>query len=131
MFNTTSLGGGYLGWPDMCKTPPAMLPIPYINFGTHALSPNPCFRVLFCCAPVHNKKAKKAVSFGDQPGVAGGIASQVFMNQTSHLAGYSRTYKINNQPSVRMTGIEKSNRRNVIVFDIIPSIQFVSVNLAA
>ncbi len=131
MFNTTQLAGGWIGWPDMCKTPPTMLPIPYPNIGTHALAPNPCFRVLYCCAPVHNKNTKKAISFGDQPGVAGGVASQVFMSQTSHLAAYSRTYKINNKPAVRLTGVEKSNRRNVIVFDIIPCVQFKNLCLAA
>jgi len=131
MYNITSLGGGFLGFPDFCKTPPAMLPIPYPNFGTHLLAPNPCFRILFCCAPVHNKGTLKAISFGDQPGVAGGIASQVFMSKTGHLANYSSTYKLNNKPSVRLSGIEKSNRRNVIVFDIIPSIQFKNLCLAA
>ncbi|HLU01622.1 MAG TPA: DUF4150 domain-containing protein [Advenella sp.] len=125
MYNTTSLGGGFLGFPDCCKTPPAgMAPLPYPNFGTHLLAPNPCFRILFCGAPVHNKGTIKAISFGDQPGVAGGIASQVFMSKTSHLANYSKTYKLKNKPSVRFTGIEKSNRRNVIVFDVAPSVQF-------
>ncbi len=130
-YNITSLGGGFIGLPDCCKTPPAMLPIPYPNFGTHLLAPNPCFRVLFCCGPVHNKGTKKAISFGDQPGVAGGLASQVFMNKTSHLANYSNRYKICNKASVRLSGLEKSNRRNVVVLDAIPSIQFINLTLAA
>ena len=131
MYNITLLGGGFLGWPDCCKTPPAMLPIPYPNFGTHLLAPNPCYRVLINCAPVHNKGTKKVVSFGDTPGVAGGVASQVVMNQTKHLANYSTRYKICNKPSVRLSGVEKSNRRNVIVIDIIPSFQFIQLCLAA
>jgi hypothetical protein len=119
MYNITSISGGFFGLPDCCKTPPAMLPIPYPNFGAHLLCPNPCFRILFCCGPVHNKGSKKLVSFGDQPGVAGGIMSQVFMRKTSHLANYSTTYKIKNKPSVRFSGVEKSNSRNVFVVDAI------------
>ena len=57
--------------------------------------------------------------WGDQPGVAGGIMSQVFMRKTSHLANYSTTYKIKNKPSVRFSGVEKSNSRNVFVVDAI------------
>lgn len=127
MWNTTQFGGGWLGFPDVCKTPAlGNIPFPYPNFGTHALGTNPCFTVLYCIAPVHNKGTKKAISFGDQPGATGGVASQVFMSQTSHLGNYSRKYKICNKPAVRLSGIEKSNRRNVVVFDIIPCAQFVT-----
>lgn len=124
-YNMTSLGGGWIGAPDCCKTPAAgMFPVPYPNFGTNVLAPNPCFRIILCGGPAHNKKTYKAISFGDQPGVAGGAVSQKFMSKTAHICNYSKVYKLRNKPAVRFGAIEWSNNRNVVAASACPSFCF-------
>lgn len=88
MFATNSVGAMSLFTvPDVCKTPPLAIPIPYPNITYSFMHIPSVFNVLFGIGFAENLTTEGTISLGDQPGVLGGILSQVFMGPDRYLLG--------------------------------------------
>jgi hypothetical protein len=94
MFANCQLGGMNMAAPDVCKTPappppvgPGMLPIPYPNMAMGMTAIPNCLKVLISAMPAHNLMTSIPISNGDNPGVLGGVASQIFMGPSKHIMG--------------------------------------------
>jgi len=91
MFANCQLGGLNFGFPDVCKTPSPVgpIPIPYPNMAM-GLTANPataCKKIYLSCMPAHNLGTQIPISQGDNAGVAGGVASGMMMGPCRHLMG--------------------------------------------
>lgn len=82
------------GFPDACKTPTPVgpIPIPYPNMQFSQASIPSQYRVFLLFFPASNLVTVHAVSLGDQPGVAMGIISQMVMGPIKHLLGSFRHF---------------------------------------
>ncbi len=88
MFACSQMGGTDLGFPDVCKTPSppsGVIPIPYPNTSPGPTAAPPAVKVFFGGTPAHNMTTKGTASVGDQPGVAGGVASGTTMGPNQKL----------------------------------------------
>lgn len=119
MFANCQIGGMDLGFPDICKTP--LPPIPYPNFALGPLTVPNTFNILLMFGPWHNIMAFRPITFGDTPGIGGGIISQTFMARQQHVTG-SVTTIIRGTPSTRMTSMGPTNLINCpLSVRIVPS----------
>ena len=88
MFASTQMGGMDICIiPDICKTPPTAVPLPYPNIAEGAIGTPPVPNVLFSGAPAHNLLTTVPVSFGDEPGVMGGILSGIIKGPAHPITG--------------------------------------------
>ncbi len=131
MFANSQMAPGMsFTFPDICKTPPVAIPIPYPNFSFHIMATGFVPKVLWQCTPAHViLRTKVPISFGDTPGVLGGLISQTFMSTTFFLTG-AFTVLLQGLPATRMTSITLMNRCNMIGLSILPC-QFKVLLLAA
>jgi hypothetical protein len=110
MFANTMMGGMSMGMPDVCKTPPLAIPIPYPNIavGATAIPPTACMKVLMGGTPTHNLGTTIPLSNGDNAGVMGGVASQMVMGPMKYLMG-SFSCLVGGQPTARITSMTGHN----------------------
>jgi len=106
MFANCQLGGMNFGFPDVCKTPSPVgpIPIPYPNMAT-GMTANPataCKKIYLSCMPAHNLGTQVPISQGDNAGVAGGVASGMMMGPCRHLMGSSGVF-YEGTPATKMT----------------------------
>jgi hypothetical protein len=89
MFATNSVSAMSLFTvPDVCKTPLLVpVPLPYPNITFSFMHIPSVFNVLFGIGFAENLTTEGTISLGDQPGVLGGILSQVFMGPDRYLLG--------------------------------------------
>jgi hypothetical protein len=85
MFPASTTGGGMsMAFPDVCKVPsPAgPIPTPFPNVAQLTMAnPGTCStKVKIMNMPVFVQKSQIPLSSGDEPGVAGGVVSGVFIN---------------------------------------------------
>jgi hypothetical protein len=121
MFANSQLAGMNFTFPDICKTPPVGVPIPYPNFSFQLMAVGFVPKVLWMCSPAHViARTKVPISFGDTPGLMGGIISQTFMGTTFFVTG-AFTVLLQGLPATRMTSITLMNRCNMIGLSIVPS----------
>ncbi len=116
--NLTLSHKGSGGWvkctlPDVCKTPPGPVPVPYpaifsfskdLQNGTTTVSAdggNSCSIA----------GSQYAVAYGDEPGTAGGVKSGVNMKEATWLS-YSFDVKMEGQGACRLTDKMLMNRGN-------------------
>lgn len=118
MFANCQIGGIDLGFPDICKTPLPPFPYPNMAYGPTGIPTT--FNILLSGGPWHNLMTFKPVSFGDTPGVGGGLISQTFMSRQQHLTGSFSTF-IRGAPSTRVTSIGPTNLINCPSVRIMPS----------
>ncbi|MBK8259370.1 MAG: DUF4150 domain-containing protein [Polyangiaceae bacterium] len=97
--------------PDVCRTPPPPgIPIPYVNFGAHAIAV-PFSPVVFVCAlPALNVSAKIPKTFGDEPGVL----HPVFMRVGTFVMGCPNVF-VDNLPAIHLTLPTTGNAMNAPV----------------
>ncbi len=132
MFANCQIGGMNMAMPDVCKTPappppvgPGMIPIPYPNIANlpMAIPPTACLKVLISGGFAHNLMTTTPISNGDEAGVLGGIASQVFIGPSKHLLG-SFSVLYGGMPATRslmdMTG-QNGMALNAVGSTIVPS----------
>ncbi len=109
----TNMGGMNLAFPDVCKTPipPAgPIPLPYPNIAQNMLT-NPAtasFRVLVQCGMSQTIMSMPMMSNGDEPGVAGGVVSNMFIGPAKFSLGSVRLLT-GGMPQVRMTSTTMQN----------------------
>jgi hypothetical protein len=89
MFANNSLGVlNLFTVPDVCKTPLVVpVPIPYPNLTFSFFHIPSVFNIMFGIGFAENLMTQGTISLGDQPGVLGGIISQVFMGPDRYLLG--------------------------------------------
>ena len=106
MFANCQLGGMNFGFPDVCKTPSPVgpIPIPYPNMAT-GMTANPataCKKIYLSCMPAHNLGTQVPMSMGDNAGVAGGVASSMMMGPCKHIMGSLGVFH-EGAPATKMT----------------------------
>jgi hypothetical protein len=112
MFANCQLGGVDFGFPDVCKTPSPVgpIPIPYPNtaMGVTANPATACKKIYLSCMPAHNLGTQIPTSMGDNAGVAGGVASNMMMGPCRHLMGsFGVLYE--GSPATKMTSLTGQN----------------------
>ncbi|MFP4572352.1 MAG: DUF4150 domain-containing protein [Desulfobacterales bacterium] len=116
MFANCSMGGMHFGFPDVCLTPtPAgPVPIPYPNMAMHAMAlpPTTCVKHLISFMPSHNLATTIPTSLGDNSGVAGGVASGLFMGPGRNTKGSMKVI-VGGTPATRMLDTALQNSTNV------------------
>ena len=124
MFANTMMGGMNLGFPDVCKTPSPVgpIPIPYPNMSMGMTRVPPCFKVFMGGTPAHNMNTMGTISNGDNAGVAGGVASQMVMGPDRHMMGSFGVF-LQGMPATKMTSITGQNGMslNVPGLSLVPS----------
>ncbi|MFA5702371.1 MAG: DUF4150 domain-containing protein [Advenella sp.] len=120
MFSNTQMMGMDLGFPDVCLTPPAMLPIPYPDMAMSPMAIPVCFNILHCFAPVHNLVTITPITLGDTPGIGTGVISHLVMGPSSPKTG-AFTYLNRCMPTTRLTSINTQNGFNTLGMRIVPS----------
>lgn len=73
--------------PDVCKTPPFAIPIPYPNIGANAMAVPGYFTVMIMGMPELNMMSMYATTNGDQAGVMGGVVSNTIMGPGRPMMG--------------------------------------------
>lgn len=120
MFVTTSMLGNDLAVPDVCKIPPTAIPTPFPNFGMQPMGVVPVIKVIVVGAPAHNLLTTIPMTFGDEPGVMGGIISQLFKGPSRKLMGAVTTL-FGGLPTARWTSPTLQNTVNAFGFTAVPS----------
>ena len=116
MFALTLQGGTCMSTPpDVCKTPtPAgPTPIPYVNiFQCNMVTPNTaCSKVFIAGALALNVKSQAAISSGDEPGTAGGVASSKFIGKGEFIKGSAKV-TLEGKAAVSQGATTKHNEGN-------------------
>jgi hypothetical protein len=119
MFGNAQMGGMNFGFPDVCLTPPAMVPVPYPNFSLGPVGFPPSPNVFWMCTPAHHLLTTPVVSFGDLPGAVG-VASGAVMLPTHHVTG-AFTVLVNGLPGTRLTSINVQNNTNTPGMTVVPA----------
>ncbi|MDX3905811.1 MAG: DUF4150 domain-containing protein [Pigmentiphaga sp.] len=129
MFANCQMMGMDLAFPDVCKTPPAALPIPYPNMAMGPTAIPNAWNILYMGTPAHNLATTTPITMGDTPGVMLGIAAPSVMGPSRHITG-AFTVLVKGTPATRMTSLSMQNRNNALGMRIVPS-QFKILMLAA
>ncbi|TET87757.1 MAG: DUF4150 domain-containing protein [Desulfobacteraceae bacterium] len=110
MFANTMMGGMNFAFPDVCKTPSPVgpIPIPYPNMSMGMTRVPPCFKVFMGGTPAHNMNTMGTISNGDNAGVAGGVASQMDMGPDRHMMGSFGVF-LQGMPATKMTSMTGQN----------------------
>jgi len=89
MFATNSLDAmSLMTIPDVCKTPILVpVPIPYPNITMSATHIPSVFNVMFGPGLAENILTEGTISLGDEPGVLGGLISNIFMGPDKYILG--------------------------------------------
>ena len=127
------MGSGMcMAMPDVCKTPTppvGPVPIPYPNIAQLAMAnPGTCaMKVLIVNKPAATMQTIIMLSSGDEPGVAGGVVSSLFIGPAQFKLG-STVVMIEGSPAAYMGGMVGqngvANANNPAGSQIVPS-QFV------
>lgn len=100
--------------PDVCKTPPGPVPIPYPNVsysatlakGTTTVHADGGMMIAI-------KGSEFSTSIGDEPGVAGGVKSGTVMKESTWIT-YSFDVKIEGEGACRLTDKKFQNHGNTV-----------------
>src|SRR3954451_7671836 len=89
---STNGNGQTFAFPDVCKTPsPAgPVPIPYPNTGMLMQVTGESTKVKIVSQGAVTKKSEMPTSMGDEPGVAGGVVSNMNMGKVVFKKGSSK-----------------------------------------
>ncbi|WOH63787.1 DUF4150 domain-containing protein [Bradyrhizobium sp. BWA-3-5] len=107
------------GFPDVCKTPsgPAIVPAPYPNTAMNTTAIPTQYRCLIMCMPAHNMTTERAISMGDNAGVALGVMSGLVMGPGRAKAGSDNLF-IGGSPATKMGMPTKQNGASPNAFGV-------------
>ncbi|MGY4430994.1 hypothetical protein ACVWWO_003471 [Bradyrhizobium sp. F1.13.1] len=107
------------GFPDVCNTPfgPVVVPTPYPNIATNTAAIPTQSRFLIMCMPAHNMTTERAISYGDNAGLALGVISCLVMGPGRAKAG-SDNLSIGGSPATKMGMPTKQNGANPNAFGV-------------
>jgi uncharacterized protein DUF4150 len=106
-------GGMSIVFPDVCKTPPGPVPIPYPNMGKSSDTAQGPSTVTTDGQMPMVKGAVYSRSYLDEPGVAGGILSQVNRDVCEYLL-YSFDVKFEGNNVCRLGDQLWHNKKNIM-----------------
>ena len=106
--------------PDVCKTPPFAVPVPYPNMGNNAMAIPGYFTIMINCMPELNLISQYAITNGDEAGAMGGVASQMIIGMGRPVMG-STVYFVGGTPSWRLTAPTIQNMANAPGITMVPS----------
>jgi hypothetical protein len=81
-----------LGTPDVCKTPPLEIPVPYVNIAQLAICTNVVVHVLVKMRPAVVQGSSIPISSGDEAGATGGVISAMFIGPAQPRTQSSKVY---------------------------------------
>ncbi len=126
MFANCSMPAGQdMAMPDVCKTPApppvGMVPIPYPNMAMRvlALPPTTSFKHLILFMPSHHIGTTIPLSNGDNPGVLGGVVSQIFMGPSRSIKCSTKVIT-GGMPATRMLDNTMQNLTNASGMTLVP-----------
>lgn len=120
MFANCQLMGLDLAFPDICKTPPTLIPIPYPNFALGPTAIPNAWNILLLGMPAHNLLTTIPFTNGDNPGLALGLISPSVMGPSRHITCVPNVlFKC--IPATRLTSLSVQNRANALGARIVPS----------
>lgn len=109
-----SMGTGTcLGFPDVCKTPPLAIPIPYPDIGMSSTAAPIIPTVLTGCTPTLNQLSENTVSVGDEAGAMGGLVSQMESGETLFMVGCITIF-VGGAPAQRLTSVTGQNAAGMV-----------------
>ena len=120
MFANSQMSGVDLAIPDVCKTPPAMVPMAYPNTALAPMGVPAVYNVLLCAAPAHNMATTVLQTNGDNLGVGCGMVSPTVMGPSRHVTGAS-TVLFGGMPVTRLSSVTIQNTANAPGMRITPS----------
>lgn len=120
MFADCQLMGMDLAFPDICKTPPALLPIPYPNFAIGPMAIPNVWNTLLMMMPAHNLLTTIPMTNGDNAGVALGLISQTVMSQARRVTCVPNVL-FGCIPATRLTCLTVQNTINTMGMRALPS----------
>ena len=106
-------GGISTVFPDVCKTPPGPVPIPYPNIGKSSDTIKGPRTVKTDGQMPMVKGAKYCMSYGDEPGVAGGVISSTFKGVCEFMM-YSFDVKFEGKNVCRLGDPLFHNKKNIM-----------------
>jgi hypothetical protein len=94
MFAITQLLALSLAFPDVCKVPSPIgpIPLPLVNISISVLAIPNVFNKFITAMPVHNLMTITPISNGDEVGAAGGMVSQMFIGSSRHMLGSFKVF---------------------------------------
>ncbi|MDS1142240.1 DUF4150 domain-containing protein [Pusillimonas sp. SM2304] len=120
MFANCQLMGLDLAFPDICKTPPALLPIPYPNLAVGPMGIPNAWNILLMGMPAHNLLTTIPMTNGDNAGLALGLISPSVMGPSRHITCVPNVlFKC--IPATRLTSLAVQNRCNALGMRVVPS----------
>jgi hypothetical protein len=120
MFVNSQRMGMDLAFPDICKTPPAMVPIPYPNIALGPMAIPVVWNVLIGGGPAHNVLTTIPLSNGDNAGLGLGLISQTVMSQARHVTCVPNLL-LGCAPATRLTSVSMQNSTNAFGMRVVPS----------
>ncbi|CCG20117.1 conserved hypothetical protein [Taylorella asinigenitalis 14/45] len=127
MLATNQMVGMDFAFPDLCKTPPALIPIPYPDMAYPMAAIPIAVNVLFNSAFSHNLATQIPVTIGDLPGVAMGLISQTVAASSRRLFMNSYTTLIYGTPANRMCAGGPQNTINTVGYTVVPSVPHIVI----
>jgi len=108
MFANCQMMGIDMGFPDVCKTPPVAVPIPYPNIAAGPMGVPAAYNILVCVGPAHNLATTIPITNGDNAGLMLGLVSQTVMAPARHVTAMF-TCLMGGLPGTRMTSVAVGN----------------------
>lgn len=103
MFANTQMIAMSIAFPDVCKvpTPVGPIPLPLVNITVTTTAIPTVFNMFIVAMPAHNLLTIVPLSNGDEAGPAGGLISQQFIGPERHLLGSFKVF-VCCMPSTKM-----------------------------
>jgi len=120
VFADCQLMGMDFAFPDICKTPPALLPIPYPNFAIGPMAIPNVWNTLLMMMPAHNLLTTIPMTNGDNAGLALGLISQTVMSQARRVTCVPNVL-FGCIPATRLTCLTIQNTINTMGIRALPS----------
>ncbi len=112
--------GMSMAMPDVCKTPPFAIPVPYPNIANNALAIPGYMTIMINCMPELNMASQYALSNGDEAGAMGGVVSGIIVGIGRPVMG-SVCYFVGGMPSWRTIAPTIQNIANAPGISMVPS----------
>ncbi len=122
MFANTQMFAINFAFPDVCKTPIVLVPvpIPYPNFAFTSMAIPNVLNQFIMAMPIHNLMTQVPVSTGDEPGVLLGVVSNLIKGPCMHTMGSVKVFRAV-MPATKMLSPTLQNGINVPGLTITPS----------
>lgn len=127
MFATNQMVGMDFAFPDVCKTPPALIPVPYPDMAFPMAAIPVAITLLFNNAFAHNLATRVPVTVGDMAGVALGLISNTVASSSRRLFMNSYTTLLYGTPANRLGCGGPQNRMNTVGFTVVPSLTHILI----